>query len=419
MNENINENDSYTISCETILSSYDRKIMSLLYQPIIGFQSCAVYFTLWSELDIDRVYTSPNRLKRLMSIMMIDSKTLVCSLNLLEAIGLIKTYYKKDSDYSSFHYLVYSPKTPDMFFKNPLLIKMLTNTLSNDDFIKTKMFFQKNTFDISEYKNISCTYKDMFVMESNNYIHINQDFKKQQFSSVNETIDLSLISDGLKMYNLHNLLLNNDIKNMVEMVILTYDLTHDDVVNLMVECSNTSDKLIDIDLFMNQAKLKADLEKYRSKLVNIHYKDSNSSNVYSRLSVYEFFNKKYAALKVNMETYYRIEKIMNDTKLTNDVVNVLIEYVVKKDGLFKYNYFAVILNEWSKSDVDTFEKAKYRIESIEKNANKSYKSRKNVKTIGNVDNWYSNEEDRNKEVDNDRLEELKLRMKQVSNHEES
>ena len=43
--------DTYTVINKTILTENDRKILTMLYQPIIGPLPIMLYFSLWSDLD--------------------------------------------------------------------------------------------------------------------------------------------------------------------------------------------------------------------------------------------------------------------------------------------------------------------------------------------------------------------------------
>ena len=43
--------DTFLVLNKTILTEQDRKIIILLYQPIIGGMATSLYFTLWSYLD--------------------------------------------------------------------------------------------------------------------------------------------------------------------------------------------------------------------------------------------------------------------------------------------------------------------------------------------------------------------------------
>ena len=43
--------DTYIVLNKTVLSDKDRKIITMLYQPIIGFTATSLYFTLLDDLD--------------------------------------------------------------------------------------------------------------------------------------------------------------------------------------------------------------------------------------------------------------------------------------------------------------------------------------------------------------------------------
>ena len=43
--------DSFIVINKTILNKNDKDLLVMLYQPIIGFPSISLYFTLWSYLN--------------------------------------------------------------------------------------------------------------------------------------------------------------------------------------------------------------------------------------------------------------------------------------------------------------------------------------------------------------------------------
>ena len=43
--------DVYTVVNKTVLNNEDRKILTMLYQPIIGPIAISLYLSLWSDLD--------------------------------------------------------------------------------------------------------------------------------------------------------------------------------------------------------------------------------------------------------------------------------------------------------------------------------------------------------------------------------
>ena len=48
--------DRYKVSAKGLLHNYDRKVLTMLYQPLIGSRAFSLYMTLWGELEQDRVF---------------------------------------------------------------------------------------------------------------------------------------------------------------------------------------------------------------------------------------------------------------------------------------------------------------------------------------------------------------------------
>ena len=43
--------DTYTVVNKTVIKDLDRKLITMLYQPIIGYTATSLYFTLVDDLD--------------------------------------------------------------------------------------------------------------------------------------------------------------------------------------------------------------------------------------------------------------------------------------------------------------------------------------------------------------------------------
>ena len=114
MKQNVLPADTYIVVNKTILSDSDRKVLTMLYQPIIGQLPISLYFSLWSDLDKLEVMSTEMTHHHLMSTMMIKLDDIVEARKKLEAIGLIKTYVKEDN-INNFIYEIYSPLSADQF----------------------------------------------------------------------------------------------------------------------------------------------------------------------------------------------------------------------------------------------------------------------------------------------------------------
>ena len=84
--------DTYTVINKTVLTDKDRKIISMLYQPIIGFSAVSLYLTLCDDLDKLEVMSSDLTHHHLMATMQLKLEDIVIAREKLEAVGLLKTY---------------------------------------------------------------------------------------------------------------------------------------------------------------------------------------------------------------------------------------------------------------------------------------------------------------------------------------
>ena len=91
--------DTYTVINKSIITSYDKKIITMLYQPIIGYTAVSLYNTLLDDLEKSQMMSEDLTHHHLMNTMQLRLEDILISREKLEAVGLIKTYMKKDNIY--------------------------------------------------------------------------------------------------------------------------------------------------------------------------------------------------------------------------------------------------------------------------------------------------------------------------------
>jgi replication initiation and membrane attachment protein len=133
--------DRYVVRSNGILQEYDRKILTMLYQPLVGTTCFGLYMTLWSELEQDRLWGKESTHHHLMSMMQINLKAIYHERLKLEGIGLLKTYIKEEDDVRVFIYELIPPLTPHQFFNDGVLNVYLYNRLGKSIFQKVKNYF--------------------------------------------------------------------------------------------------------------------------------------------------------------------------------------------------------------------------------------------------------------------------------------
>ena len=103
----------------SIISNQDKKVLQMLYLPIIGPLSIVLYNTLLDDLDHQELISEPHNHAHLLSTLQISSMELVKARNILEGIGLLKTYTKQDT-VNNYIYELYSPVSAHEFFSHPI-----------------------------------------------------------------------------------------------------------------------------------------------------------------------------------------------------------------------------------------------------------------------------------------------------------
>ena len=95
--EIISSKDTYEVNRASIVTDFDRKVLYRLYQPLVGYGAISLYFTLLSELEADMTTMKTSRPHSVIFDMMnCTNKDFTMFVQLLEGVGLVKTYVKNE-----------------------------------------------------------------------------------------------------------------------------------------------------------------------------------------------------------------------------------------------------------------------------------------------------------------------------------
>ena len=147
-----------------------------MYIPLIGFKAIGVYHFMNQFIDevedtILTHYTIMNELK----INLLEFREYM---DLLEGIGLIKTFVKHDSNQSMFIYELIQPPTAYQFF-DPMLSIYLYNEVDNRRYKDLKAYFEKDEPDLKEFQQVTRKFTDVFKVPQKIYLLMLQQFKRK------------------------------------------------------------------------------------------------------------------------------------------------------------------------------------------------------------------------------------------------
>ena len=399
MKESILPVDNFVVINKTIINDNFRDLVVMLYQPIIGFPSVSVYFTLWSYLKKSTLMSKEYSHYNLLSNMKINIIELNEAREKLEAIGLIKTYFKHDK-VNQYIYELYSPLEAVEFFNNPILSTLLYTNLGPENYNDTLSYFEMPNIPLKGYENITSRLSDVFEIGSLNGT-IYDNLRKTSTGpilltpKINIGITLELIPD--EVLNKKNI--TASIKDLITNLSFVYDFNDEELKNIILE-SIDNKKNIDLNLLKENARKYYEFE-HQGKLPNLIYKnqpeylrkESTGTSKRDKMiyqfevtSPYDFISSKYKDSKPTTADLKIIEYLLTDLKLTPAVVNVLVDYVLKiNNNKLTRSYVETSGGQWKRENIKT---AKEAMELAEKEHKKKAKKENPTKTIkSKVPTW--------------------------------
>ena len=393
--------DTFIVFNKTILHDEDRKILLMLYQPIIGYQAISLYFTLWNNLDRREIFSKECTHHLLMTNMQLRLSSIVEARERLEAVGLLKTYLKKQN-INNFVYELYSPISPYDFLNNPVLATTLFNNVGKYEYEKILEYYQVPKINLKEYEEITCSFTDIF--ESSNVTEfeiVTSNLQKYSSNKLNITpkIDLdnivSLIPDD--MLNVRSL--TKDTKDLIYKISFIYN--YDDAcMSELIRNSLNDKKMIDKKMlriqsrklyqFENSGKLPSlmyrNQPEYLRKPVGDVSKKAKIIYQFETTSPYDFLASKYNGSKPSKSDLGILEFLLLDMNLNPGVVNVLVDFVLKIDhNKLTKSYVEKIASQSAKSKIETVEEAMTIAETEYKNRRKV---KKNPKVLEEKPSWF-------------------------------
>lgn len=439
--------DSYQVSAEGILHDYDRKILTRLYQPLIGPVCLSLYMSLWSELEDNRITSETTSHYSLMHTMSLNLREIYEARLLLEGIGLLKVYRQENGEQRDFVYQLCPPLSPEQFFNDGMLNIYLYKKVGKSHYNRLKNFFSDNALPIGEYENVTKPFADVFSSEHSVYVSDEgrldeKSFANKQFiqkpeakfeTKLEEQFDFDMLLAGLhtlvqkKAFTPH-------IKMMIAKLAFLYDISVLDMQKLILSSVNAEDE-IDEELLRKSARDWYRIERnvdmpslvhrtqplmYRTQVeepVTPEEKHIHHLETVSPLQRFQELSNGSEVVEADLKI---IENLLLQQKLNPGVVNVLIEYVmVKTENKFTKGYVEKIAGQWARSKVLTVKDAmeiarkehKNSLKRTEKKTNQNSK-RKAATRTEIVPEWLHKEEEPKQKNDDPEAAERKRKLLQ-------
>lgn len=360
--------DSFTVINKTILYDNDRRILTMLYQPIIGSMAISLYFTLWSYLDKLEIISSDYSYRHLMKCTGLNIDKIIEAREKLEAIGLIKTYISDNNDIKNYIFELYSPLRPNEFLNDPILATLLHDTIGDKEYNDLIEYYKIPAISLSKYKNISSRFSDVFKIINIMDLEDIEEIKRENRLGIafEPKIDINNILSLIPEQMLNMRTVNNNIKDLIHKLAIVYNYDNEMMLKVIMESIDEAHK-IDINRLKENAKKLYKFENsngnvsalYNNQPEYLKTKLNNASMRekmiyrYETESPYDFLASK-DGVEISAAETDILHMLIVDIGLKPGVVNVLIDYVLKtSENKLVKSFIESKALEWKRNNIET------------------------------------------------------------------
>lgn len=389
---NILPADTFVVVNRTILNESDRKIISMLYQPIIGCIATDLYYTLWTDLDKTELLSWEYTHHHLMTSLRVKMDSIVTARKKLEGVGLLKTFVKK-GDVNNYVYEMFSPISASEFFNHPILNIVLYNNIGKKEYENLLKYFKVPRINLSSYEEITSTFDSVFEsVPASSYDNLNEDLRVNKVGEIkiDKAFDFDLLMSIVPSGVITNRTFSREVKELINELSFVYNLDANDIKSPILN-SIKENGLIDKVLlrknvrnyykYENDNKLPSLIYKsqpeYLKNPVGADDRRAKMIYVFENTTPYNFLKGRSNGAKPSSRDLSLLETLLSDFKLNPGVVNVLIDYVLKiNNKKLTRGFLETIASQWKRLNIETVEEAM-------KEAEKEYKKSKKTNTLSN------------------------------------
>lgn len=428
---NILPADTFIVANRTLLNEHDRKIISMLYQPIIGSIATSLYYTLWADLDKTELLSNEYTHHHLMTSLRIKLDAIITARKKLEAIGLLKTFVKTGSS-NSYVYEIFSPISAYEFFNHPILNIVLYNNIGKKEYENILKYFRVPKLNLSSYEEITSRFDDVFEsVPGTLYDNLNEDLRinKTGQIKIDNCFDFDLLISSVPGGILTSKTFSKEVKELINNLSYVYNL---DALEMKSPILNSikENGLIDKNLlrknvrnyyrYENENKLPSLIYRsqpeYLKNPVGSSDKRAKMVYVFENTSPYNFLKGANKGVKPTARDLGILESLLSDFKLNPGVVNVLIDYVLKiNNKKLTRAYLETIASQWKRLNVETVEEAMKAAEKEYKRENRSISNKPLSKVIKEekLPDWF-NQNIKKEKISEEEEKSLKDMLKEFS-----
>ncbi len=354
--------DCYLVVNKSVITDQDKRYLISFYEPLMGHLATTLYLTLLNDLENNKQISRDFTHHHLMSLLKCPLKQIKEARLSLESLGLLKTYLKK-GNINNYIYELYSPLTPSEFFNHPILNIVLYNNIGASEYDYLKKQYQKIKVDTRDYLDITKS-MDQVYEASINTSSVELIERSTSDINVKDQVDFDLIMSSIPKGIINEKAFNKKTKELINNLAFVYKIDSLKMMELirtvlneygMIEKNNLRIAARKMFQFNNNS---LPTLIYRSQPEYLKTPKGDNSmrgkiiEMFESANPVDFLFNKYHGVKPTNRDIKIVESLVIDLQMPPAVVNVLLDYVLKKNNnKLSTNYIETIAGQWKRANL--------------------------------------------------------------------
>lgn len=386
----LSPHDGYKVYRQFQFNHNHLEILNRLYMPLIGAQAIGTYHFMNQFVNSDETlthYTIMNELK-------LNLAAFRQYMDLLEAIGLIKTYVNHDEQQSFFIYELVQPPTAYQFFNDPMLSVYLYNQVDKQRYKSLKNYFKKQEPDLNGFQQVTRKFTDVFkVPHANVPVDASSIKKEKSYNGIdlsNVSFDFEILKEMLRNHFISDEIITKETKVLIVQLATLYGLTEDAMKRIILNSITSNQQLsheeirkharsyylIEHNQQLPELEPKGSSES-QSEATNIRQAtsseqvttDNNWLQLLEETSPIDMLTS-WSGSEPTFQQKKMVEELIEREKLNFGVINILLQFVMlKNDMKLPKTYILEIASNWKKLGIKSAKEAyDYALKASEQKA---------------------------------------------------
>ena len=401
MNVTLLPADTYMVVNKSLLSEEDKLVLSMLYMPLIGNTSIALYNTLYNELKANNYVSNEFTHHHLVTYLGENIENIKKARIKLEGVGLIKTYCM-EGNVNSYVYELYSPLSVNEFFNNPIFSTVLSTNVGENEFKRLKNYFRVPKVSLLNYVDITYPFDMAFKSVNIQNFNESEDIIKKEKGIIkfSNEYDFDTLISSIPKNLFNSKSLTKSVKELIINLSFLYKLSPMDMADI-VKVSLNEKGLINKDLLKENVRKfykyntnnKSVTLLFKSDRVSTINKENTAMNrlikVFESTNPYDFLKNKNNGAKPTSKDMQILEMILIELEIPPSVCNVLIDFILKtQNNRLVKSYVEVVASEWKRANLMTAKDAmSYAENTYKKIKQNKIKKSINTKKEENIPEW--------------------------------